>query len=52
MVKFTWKVTIAKSGEVVTFENKETAQAYVTYLADNGVKAMLNGWIWKVEIED
>jgi hypothetical protein len=52
MVKFLWKVTIAKSGEVVTFQNKGAAQAYVAYLADNGVKATLNAWTWKVEIED
>jgi hypothetical protein len=52
MVKFIWKVTIAKSGEVITFENKKTAQAYVAYLRDSGEEAILNAWTWKVEVED
>ena len=52
MVKFMWKVTIEKTREVVTFENKKTAQAYVAYLRDSGEEAILNAWTWKVEIED
>ena len=52
MVKFSWKVTIVKSGEVITFENKKTAQAYVAYLRDSGEEAILNAWTWKVEVED
>ena len=52
MVKFIWKVTIRKSREIVMFENKEAAQAYVAYLRDSGDEATLNAWTWKVEIED
>jgi hypothetical protein len=51
--KHMYKVFIfnGKKFEDVLFENKLTAQAYVSYLKENGHECGMNVWLWEVKIE-